>query len=371
MFEFVPRTCDWSDEWDELVEDSPDGWVFSLSCWQDLILEVERWNLQECGFGIRENGRLIAVVPLHYNPAINRMQSSGWGGSGPVLSAGLSAKARNRILSVALGECIARAKANNASFFDLSCSPVTRTSLQNVWGVMPFQYHGLRDISGISQLIDLRISEEELWSGLSEDARRQVRHARKRGFTVSRVDWHAALNHYYDVHQETYARTGVQPHPKAYFTGMARETAPRGNSVLFAAISQEGEAVAYYNAAWFAIGAFYHTGCSRTAANKDGVNYLLFWEAMLAAKRSGIEWLDCGPVFPDTNDAKLKGLTIFKTKFGGECHRAFKAEIDLRESATADARSCAGIAENERNASGALARAARIFRRRIRPERVR
>ncbi|HRJ69307.1 MAG TPA: hypothetical protein PK812_06830, partial [Beijerinckiaceae bacterium] len=34
---------------------------------------------------------------------------------------------------------------------------------------------------------------------------------------------------------------------------------------------------------------------------------------------------DCGWIFPGASDGKQRGLTLFKTRFGGEPHRAFRA----------------------------------------------
>src|SRR3546814_13886117 len=64
----VPRAEIPADEWDDVVQGSPDGWVFGLYGWQELILAVERWGLQDHRFALRENGRLVAVVPLQFSP---------------------------------------------------------------------------------------------------------------------------------------------------------------------------------------------------------------------------------------------------------------------------------------------------------------
>jgi hypothetical protein len=51
----------------------------------------------------------------------------------------------------------------------------------------------------------------------------------------------------------------------------------------------------------------------------------------MGAKASGLRWYDCGAIFPGKSATqKQKGLTIFKTKFGGQPHRLFAAEIDLQ-----------------------------------------
>src|SRR3546814_11204033 len=98
----VPRAEIPADEWDDVVQGSPDGWVFGLYGWQELILAVERWGLQDHSFALRENGRLVAVVPLQFSPNGGVMASSGWGGAGPTLCGSLSDKARRRVMGAAV-----------------------------------------------------------------------------------------------------------------------------------------------------------------------------------------------------------------------------------------------------------------------------
>jgi len=312
-------------EWDTIVRASPDGWTFALYEWQELILQVERWGLQDLSFAMQENGKLIAVVPLQLNPHSGIAASSGWGGAGPILVAGLTPKARRRVMDEALSQSAEIALRAGASAFEVTLMPVTKTSLTAAWGVNPLALSSFEDVSGLSQVIDLSVSEELIWQGFSSDARRQIRLAQDAGYCVERVDWLESLDHYYALHCETYVRTGVPPHPRSYFAGIAERMAPRGNAALWCVRDKDGTAVAYHNDSWFGEAAYYHTGCSATGSATSGSGYLLFWEAMLGARRSGILWYDCGAVFPGTDNSKQQGLTTFKTKFGGETHRLFRA----------------------------------------------
>lgn len=327
--QFVARATLARVDWDTLVTASPDGWVFSLYGWQELILAVREWDLQDWSFGLHQGGQLIAVVPLQFNPHNRRIASSAWGGSGPVLHVSLQGKQRQRVMQQLLDECILRGQQCGATHFDFTTLPATRSSIDSRWGVNPFVGFGFDDQAGLSQLIDLSRAEDELWGDLSADTRRQIRIAKERGYSVERVDWTEHLDGYYALHCETYKRTGVEPHPRAYFSGMAAHTAPSGHSVLWCVKTTDGEVLAYHNAAWLGEGAYYHTGCSKTLAGEHGASYLLFWEAMLGAKAAGMRWYDCGAIFPNAKDPKQRGLTTFKTKFGGEPHRLFKSEIVL------------------------------------------
>jgi hypothetical protein len=317
-------------EWDALVNASPDGWVFSLWDWQELILAVEPWALEDHSFAIRDGRLLLAVVPLQYHPGSGRMASSGWGGSGPVIDGRLDERTRKKLMGQSIQHCIDLARERGATGFDVSLSPVTATSISTAWGVNPLVFHGLEDRSGLAQVLDLSLSEDDLWTGLSADARRQIKKARESGLCVERVVWAQHLDRYYELHGATYTRTGVQQHPRAYFAGIAAHTAPSGHSVLWAVRTPAWEILAYHNASWFGCGASYHTGCSLEDAGFPGASYLLFWEAMLGAKHAGIRWYDCGAIFPGAvGSEKQKGLSTFKTKFGGQPHRQFSASLNF------------------------------------------
>ena len=344
--QFRPLDPEIAGAWDALVAASPDGWAFSLAPWQRLILAVERWGLRDYSFAYYENGRLVSVMPLQLSSVTNRMTSSGWGGSGPVIAGDLDAAARERVLRVTLEHARALAQEAGAAVLDMAVFPVTRSSIAQRWGVNPFVFLGFKDTSHISQVIDLSPSEDELFAAISPKTKPLLQRALDNGIEARRVDWAEFLDAYYDCHCETYTRTGVDPHPKAYFAGIAHEMAPRGYAVLLAAFTRAGEPIAFHNAARFGVGALYHTGCSRAQALDLGANHLLLWRSILFAKQDGVGWFDVGTIIPGATDPKLKGLTLFKTRFGGEPHRYIHCEMELPARAPAAAPAETPPAEN-------------------------
>jgi len=315
--------------WDALVSMSDEGWPFALSAWQRLILAVEEWGLIDRSFIMMQDGRIVAVMPLQFKPASKVLASSGWGGTGPVVADTLSAKWRTRVLSRVLEHAEQIGLELGATCLEFWMSPVTRASIGARWGVNPFVFHGFEDRSGISQVIDLSKPDQALWRDVSETARHAIRRAKDAGITVEEGAWPEMVDEYYSVHVETYTRTGVAPHPKAYFEGIARAMWPLRHSILWVARDHHGQAVAFQNTLWFREGAYYHTACSTQTALDSGANYLLFWHALLAAKVAGIRWYDCGEIAPGEITGKRLGLTIFKSKFGGEPHRFFKCAKTL------------------------------------------
>jgi hypothetical protein len=322
--EILPATPELNAAWDHLVDASPEGWPFALSGWQRLILSVADWGLQDRSAAVSQGGELLAVVPLQHQADARRVGSSGFGGCGPVVAAGVPRRLRRRVLDCAFDYVFEVCREVGARRFDMSQSPVTRAAIGNAWGVAPYLEYGLADVSTLSRVASLAVAEDILWKGLSQNARQMAQRALSLGYTVTRTDWDSQVDEYYRVHEETYRRTGVQPHPRAYFEGIAREMGPRGNAVLWVGRDAEGRSVAFHNDARMAGASMYHTGCCETAHLRSGVNYLLFWEAMRGARREGCAWYEIGEVFPCPGTEKERGLTVFKSKFGGEDHRSFK-----------------------------------------------
>ncbi len=327
MITYVARSEFSETEWDSIVLHSPDGWVFALYGWQELILGVPQWGLQDHSFAVALDGKIAAVVPLQFHPASRILGISAWGGCGPILSGKISDEHKPAILSKIYELCSEIAEKTHAVALEFSQPAATEASVKNVFGVNHSVFFGFEDRSGLTQVIDLKPSVDDLWKGLSKNARNIIRRAEKAGITARRVPWPEHLDNYYRLHCETYFRTGVTPHPIQYFSGISEKLAPLGYSALFAAFDRDGDVLAYHNDACLGPGVLYHTGCSADSAQDTGANYLLLWTAIVAAKEDGRLAYEVGPIFPGTDDAKQKGLTLFKTRFGGSPRRAMRSRI--------------------------------------------
>lgn len=322
-------TSQLADEWDALVLASPEGWAFSLYSWLSNMADI--WNLEEHSFGIQHKGNLIALMPLQYNRRARWLSSGGWGHGGPALSPDLGEKQRKRALTAIYQQVLDVARQQGASKITVSLSPLSSACLESRWGVNPLIMQGFRDVSTHSRIIDLSSDEERLWYSISQDSRQQVKKALKAGYRVQRVTWKEMLDTYYDIHVENYARTGVDPHPKGYFSAITN--LPNDQAVLWSGYDPSGTAVAFHNDARFQTTSMYHLGCSRSAHLASGINYLLVWESILGAKNDGCRWYEVGEVFPNASSGKEQSLTVFKNKFGGEIHRVFRGEITLEQAA--------------------------------------
>jgi SAM-dependent methyltransferase len=324
---FIRLSSDIANEWDRIVYHSDDGWAFSLFAWLKMVATV--WKMEDHSFAIFENGKIVAVMPLHFISAEARLSSSGWGHGGPIILSGISETDRRRLWRACFSRVHEIAAQTQATRITVSISPLNKASLNNRWGVNPLVEVGFEDVSTHTRVVKLLQTESEFWLGLSQDARQKIKQARAADYSVQKRPWNEMLDEYYRIHVENYHRTGVNPHPKSYFEGIANQPNVQDHAVLWVGFDPHGKPVAFHNDARFGNTALYHTGCSETAHLKSGVNYLLFWEAILGAKSDGCAWYEIGEAFPQAKTDKERNLTIFKGKFGGELHRLFRGEIVL------------------------------------------
>jgi dTDP-4-amino-4,6-dideoxygalactose transaminase len=326
VIEIVERRDVVQSEWDAIVESSPDGWVFALSGWIDLVTEVTRWGLRDSSFAIRRATRLVAVVPLHEVTTERRLSCSGWGNTMPTVIGSLANGERERVLQIAFAEVQRRAEQVAAVQVNFGISPLCGTALDSEYGVNPLLRFGVVDGSGHTLVLDLSASEEELRTQLSQDARQKIKRAQATGLSVHRVAWTDAVDRYYEVHRETYVRTGVTPHPWEYFSGIARHL-DASHVTLWAARGGDGAIMAFHSDLCSVSGCQYHMGCSTAEGLETGANYLLFWHSILGAKAAGCSWYEIGEVFPGVTAGKEHGLTVFKSKFGGSTRRYFRGTL--------------------------------------------
>ncbi len=323
-------------EWNAAVFASEDTWIFHRWEWFGMTAKV--WDLENHFFVIRNQGQIVAGIPLQIsrtNPPSQRVaRASAMGHSGPFVRANVSAKKRRQYL-----DRLATAVALFAAEYQIpavQCSlpPIAKAHLYDHTGVNSLQLSGWQDASTLTVIVDLRLPQDDLWFGLSSSTRQAITKAQSGGYTVEKTRWSEQVDAYYQIHQETYERTGVRPHPKSYFQGIADVMEASRIASLWVCMDSEGSAVGFLNMAHDDragenTGAYYWTGCSQSEHLASGVNYLLMWHAILGAQAEGYQSFDIGEIILAPEQVKEKGLSIFKRKFGGDLRRLYRGQMTV------------------------------------------
>ncbi len=169
-------------------------------------------------------------------------------------------------------------------------------------------------------VIDLRQDEDALLAAMSQNTRRKVRTAEKKGVTV-RAATTADLGTLYDLYRQTGARDHFLIRPPAYYELAWRSFMEAG--LAHALIAEyEGRPIAHVILFHFGRTCWYFYGASANEERERMPNYLLQWEAMRWAKGQGYTRYDMWGA-PNTFDERdsMWGVYEFKRGFRGDVTR--------------------------------------------------
>jgi hypothetical protein len=318
--------------WNAFVESSDDAWLWHH---YDLRDTVTTWpGSEDCSIAVLDratSGQVAAILPLR---RVNRrflgfapvyvLESLG----GPAMLNGISTKRRREILSVIRDQLLLIAEHGRCleiRLFSPPMAPALRG--ERCPRVAPLLAAGCENTQSQTWVVDLRGGKDIVWAHMEGRARTAVRKAEKAGVRI-RVATTEDLDVYYALHMETYRRTGVQPHPRAYFQAIWDLFLQEGLARVWIA-ELDGQAVAAENFGVYKNAAVYWTGAASEKGLEVEANSLLQWTAMQWMAGNGIDWYETGEAFPQVMSGKLRGLSDFKKSFGGEMFPYFKGRLPL------------------------------------------
>ncbi|MFX0136440.1 MAG: lipid II:glycine glycyltransferase FemX [Candidatus Hodarchaeota archaeon] len=329
---FIKLTPDLSKEWDKIVHASDDAWLFHLYDWLPFTEKV--WNLESKSFLVEHEGEIIAIFPLQMHKKTKIFRSTFMGTGGAAIKNSIHPIFCKKVFKQMYRLVEAIAHKNESPYIEIYLPPLANSSLNNRWKVNSLISYFFTDTSTHTWIVDLTKPDDIIFRNLTKDARRSIKKAKDAGYQIQKLRSIDEIDEYYKVHCETYHRTGVHPHPKEYFLGIYNNFCKKGYATIWKALDQDGEPIAFENIGLFKSGAIYWTGCCKTEHLDSGVNYSLQYNSMLWAKSQGAEWFENGEAFPNIREGKLRGLTVFKGKFGGELHRFYKGKLVLKSETT-------------------------------------
>ena len=168
--------------------------------------------------------------------------------------------------------------------------------------------------------IDLTQSEDELLAAMSQNTRRKVRTAEKKGVTV-RAGTPADLSILYDLYRTTGERDHFLIRTPGYYELAWRSFMEAGLAQALIA-EYEGQPIAHVILLHFGQKCWYFYGASANAERERMPNYLLQWEAMRWAKSQGYAIYDMWGAPDNFNESdSMWGVYEFKRGFRGTVTR--------------------------------------------------
>lgn len=171
-------------------------------------------------------------------------------------------------------------------------------------------------------IVDLTPSEDEIFAGFRQRARRSIRKAHKQGVTVeTRPATDETMRQMYRLYKETADRAGFYLRDYDYYEQFWGAAASAGYGSFHFAM-MDGEAVAGVFVTYYGVEGLYKDGASSRMIGNTGAPYLLQWEVMKQLKAQGATRYDLHTTPPptaldDTSHPK-HGLGQFKSAFSKE-----------------------------------------------------
>ncbi len=328
-FRIAKRTEVGRAEWDAFADASDDAWLWHRYDIQE-ALETWRGSTDESfALSDREGDQIVAIVPLRRTTRrvagfLPMYFLDVFGGV--AVRNTLGDKKRRAILTAVRDELVARSRKGICLEIRIALSNMT-PALRGAENprVNPLLEMGCDNTLTQSWVIDLRAGTEAVWKHMEGRARTAIRKAQKCGVQIreARQD---DLETYYLLHEQTYRRTGVIPHPKDYFRIVWERFVAKGLAHVWIA-ELDGEPVAAENFGIYKQAAVYWTGAANAKGLEVEANSLLQWTAMQWMLNSSIEWYETGEAFPQFGGGKQKGLNDFKKSFGGDLYPYYKGRL--------------------------------------------
>ncbi|MFA6518337.1 MAG: peptidoglycan bridge formation glycyltransferase FemA/FemB family protein [Candidatus Shapirobacteria bacterium] len=173
-------------------------------------------------------------------------------------------------------------------------------------------------------LVDVTGTEEEVMSRMRKTTRNLVRRGEREGIKISQSQELEEVEHLYELQMEVVKRNNFVPFSKRYLKLEMEEFFKNDEAVLFlGGVGNDISGVALI--VFLGKRAFYYQSGSKET--KEPVNYLLQWRVIQEARKRGCTIYNMWGIAPENvPNHPWRGLTIFKTGFGGEAKKYMHAQ---------------------------------------------
>jgi hypothetical protein len=341
--------------WDDFVAKSPEAWLYHSSAFVKWLLEIYKTSkvvaLCNDDGTIRSMFQMNlsrdyflspALFPRLLQRVVNKISrtvglASPWeirilstGLAGIALAQGINDRNRRKYIQEALHlldetasrERIDELHVRNVEFGERGWETGLLTSF---WQAGLFE--PLTVPRRLFARVDLEQSEKEIWAGIDEDCRNEIRKAQKQDVTCV-ADPPDAFERFYALHAASWNRTFGYHHPREYLQGMTRHL--RAFCHYFFA-AHEGKDVAVVVLHCFKDAALYDSGGSLPEGQRVYANNFLLYNSMLWAKDHGHRWFGLG-LFDSYPGRDVKEFSVGKYK--AQFMREYLPSIEMKKSYT-------------------------------------
>lgn len=178
---------------------------------------------------------------------------------------------------------------------------------------------GAETILSGNYIIDLTLSEEELWTNVHSKHRNSIRRGEKCEMLFEQGG-EELIGRYTSIANETYARSGQSGNSSKYYSSIIKELQYKS---LVTMLSKEGVAQAGGVFLYSEAAAYYLHGASISRPEPGSTNYLL-WKTIMMMRDKGVKEFSFVGYHVDAEPgSKLDGIQKFKERFGGHLENCY------------------------------------------------
>lgn len=331
--EFIKYESLGRDAWDDYIEQIQ-GVTFSYTAINiEFELDFSETKINNESFLALQDNQPVAVVILYFERHSEEGTTTGWGGhycKAPYVSKGISLRLREKYIKEIMfyiDNISEQYQCKDMKFrMDPLINPEQRDKLYNYNYMMKYGYKGDLDLS---QMLDLRHSEQELYADIRKGHKSDIKRGKKYEIEIydNKNMTKDKIVLYRKIYEEDAGRVTRNSQMYMHYYEFIRD---KKGVIAFAKV--EGEYVGVLIATFYKNTAYYSSYAERTNQLEGvPVGHVLQWETIKYLKQHGIEFYEMGEqVFGSyekgTEEAKLVNIATYKRGFGGYTVPVFKGE---------------------------------------------
>ncbi len=169
-------------------------------------------------------------------------------------------------------------------------------------------------------VIDLGLSEDEIWKRMKSGVRNEIRRAKNEGVIVRKAKEDTEFDKWYDIYNATASVKGFERQPYSLVRDLFVQ--PDLSELLVALVEDKIVGGMFFLTGSYPV--YWLSGFDRKYSHFN-IGALNMYEAIMQFKNLGYKLLDLGGAVLD----REHGPTLFKRKFGGEVRRATICEVSV------------------------------------------
>ena len=323
-------------ELDALFDKSDSYWFHHTQKFINYTLNMRDYGSKDLSFGVFQDNKLVAFSPLIKEFIFNIKDKDEFSMAGmpsifPMFSSDLSKNNREKIEKFIFKHIFKIAKDEDIDYMNFHVSPLNETVLDKRVFVNPLPKYGFHDTTLTTNILKLGHDNEVLFKnfrkGTKSDIKTAIKNDIKTKIYTSIDITEEIFSVYKDIH---FKAAGRQTRPDETWNIMLDWIRNKDSILSIATKGKEKISAQLINV--FNNRAYYQSGATLPDYERErGLGHLAQWEIIKYLNNSGVTHYDLGlNMYPNISqevaDAKLLGISRFKSGFGADIYPFFRGE---------------------------------------------